>query len=104
MTGRQKVTVVGAGNVGATAAQEIARRDYAEVVLVDIKEGLPQGKALDIAEAGPVNGYEATAGSDVVVITAGLPRKPGMSRDDLVTTNEEIVRSCALAAAEQSPD
>ena len=108
------MTVVGAGNVGATAAQEIARRDYAEVVLVDIKEGLPQGKALDIAEAGPVlgyeptisgsNGYEETAGSDVVVITAGLPRKPGMSRDDLVTTNEEIVRSCALAAAEQSPD
>jgi malate dehydrogenase len=108
------VTVVGAGNVGATAAQEIARRDYAEVVLVDIKEGLPQGKALDIAEAGPVlgyeptisgsNGYEETAGSDVVVITAGLPRKPGMSRDDLVTTNEEIVRSCALAAAEASPD
>jgi malate dehydrogenase len=111
---RRKVTVVGAGNVGATAAQEIARRDYAEVVLVDIKEGLPQGKALDIAEAGPVlgyeptisgsNGYEVTAGSDVVVITAGLPRKPGMSRDDLVTTNEEIVRSCALAAAQQSPD
>jgi malate dehydrogenase len=111
---RRKVTVVGAGNVGATAAQEIARRDYAEVVLVDIKEGLPQGKALDIAEAGPVlgyeptisgsNGYEETAGSDVVVITAGLPRKPGMSRDDLVTTNEEIVRSCALAAAQQSPD
>jgi len=111
---RRKVTVVGAGNVGATAAQEVARCDYAEVVLVDIKEGLPQGKALDIAEAGPVlgyeptisgsNGYEATAGSDVVVITAGLPRKPGMSRDDLVTTNEEIVRGCALAAAEQSPD
>jgi malate dehydrogenase len=111
---RRKVTVVGAGNVGATAAQEIARRDYAQVVLVDIKEGLPQGKALDIAEAGPVlgyeptisgsNGYEETDGSDVVVITAGLPRKPGMSRDDLVTTNEEIVRSCALAAAEQSPD
>jgi len=111
---RRKVTVVGAGNVGATAAQEIARRDYAEVVLVDIKEGLPQGKALDIAEAGPVlgyeptvtgsNGYEETAGSDVVVITAGLPRKPGMSRDDLVATNEEIVRGCALAAAAQSPD
>ncbi|HSJ94431.1 MAG TPA: malate dehydrogenase [Gaiellaceae bacterium] len=108
------MTVVGAGNVGATAAQEIARRDYAAVVLVDIKEGLPQGKALDIDQAGPVlsyeptvrgsNGYEETAGSDVVVITAGLPRKPGMSRDDLVTTNEEIVRSCASAAAEQSPD
>ena len=97
--------MVGAGNVGSTAAQEIARRDYADVVLVDIKEGLPQGKALDLNEAGPVLGYEpnivgsnsydATAGSDVVVITAGLPRKPGMSRDDLVTTNEEIVRSCA---------
>jgi malate dehydrogenase len=111
---RRKVTVVGAGNVGATAAQEIARRDYADVVLVDIKEGLPQGKALDIDQAGPVlgyepkvtgsNGYEETAGSEVVVITAGLPRKPGMSRDDLVTTNEEIVRSCALAAAEASPD
>jgi malate dehydrogenase len=111
---RRKVTVVGAGNVGATAAQEIARRDYADVVLVDIKEGLPQGKALDLNEAGPVlgyeptvtgsNGYEETAGSEVVVITAGLPRKPGMSRDDLVTTNEEIVRSCAGAAAEQSPD
>ena len=108
------MTVVGAGNVGATAAQEIARRDYADVVLVDIKEGLPQGKALDVNQAGPVlgyeptvtgsNGYEQTAGSDVVVITAGLPRKPGMSRDDLVTTNEEIVRSCASAAAEQSPD
>jgi malate dehydrogenase len=111
---RRKVTVVGAGNVGATAAQEIARRDYAEVVLVDIKEGLPQGKALDLNETGPVlgyeptvtgsNGYEETAGSEVVVITAGLPRKPGMSRDDLVTTNEEIVRSCASAAAQQSPD
>jgi malate dehydrogenase len=111
---RRKVTVVGAGNVGTTAAQEIARRDYAEVVLVDIKEGLPQGKALDLNEAGPVlgyeptvtgsNGYEEAAGSEVVVITAGLPRKPGMSRDDLVTTNEEIVRSCASAAAEQSPD
>jgi len=108
------VTVVGAGNVGATAAQEIARRDYADVVLVDIKEGLPQGKALDINQAAPVlgyeptvigsNGYDETRGSDVVVITAGLPRKPGMSRDDLVTTNEEIVRSCASAAAEQSPD
>ncbi len=108
------MTVVGAGNVGATAAQEIARRDYADVVLVDIKEGLPQGKALDLNEAGPVLGYEpnltgsnsydATADSDVVVITAGLPRKPGMSRDDLVTTNEEIVRSCALEAAKHSPD
>ncbi len=110
---RRKVTVVGAGNVGATAAQEIARRDYANVVLVDIKEGLPQGKALDIDEAGPVLGYEPTvtgsnrydetAGSDVVVVTAGLPRKPGMSRDDLVTTNEQIVGSVTREAVERSP-
>jgi malate dehydrogenase len=111
---RRKVTVVGAGNVGATAAQEIARRDYADVVVVDIKEGLPQGKALDLNEAGPVlgyeptiagsNGYEETAGSDVVVITAGLPRKPGMSRDDLVTTNEQIVGSVTSEAVERSPE
>jgi malate dehydrogenase len=106
--------VVGAGNVGATAAQEIARRDYASVVLVDIKEGLPQGKALDLNEAGPVlgyeptitgsNGYEETAGSDVVGITAGLPRKPGMSRDDLVTTNEQIVGSVTREVVGHSPD
>jgi malate dehydrogenase len=111
---RRKVTVVGAGNVGATAAQEIARRDYADVVLVDIKEGLPQGKALDLNEAGPVlgyeatitgsNGYEETAGSDVVVVTAGLPRKPGMSRDDLVTMNEQIVGSVTREAVAGSPD
>jgi malate dehydrogenase len=111
---RRKVTVVGAGNVGATAAQEIARRDYADVVLVDIKEGLPQGKALDLNEAGPVLGYEptisgsndysATAGSDLVVVTAGLPRKPGMSRDDLVTTNEQIVGSVTREAIAGSPD
>jgi malate dehydrogenase len=111
---RSKITVVGAGNVGATVAQEVARRDYADVVLVDIKEGLPQGKALDVNQAGPVLGYEPrilgansydeTAGSEVVVVTAGLPRKPGMSRDDLVTTNEEIVGSVTEAAAAQSPD
>ena len=111
---RHKVTVVGAGNVGATCAQELARRDYADVVLVDIKEGLPQGKALDINESAPVlgyeptvtgsNGYDETAGSDVVVITAGLPRKPGMSRDDLVTTNEQIVGSVTREAVERSPD
>ena len=111
---RRKVTIVGAGNVGATAAQELARRDYANVVLVDIKEGLPQGKALDIDEAGPVlgyeptvtgsNGYDETAGSDVVVVTAGLPRKPGMSRDDLVQTNEQIVGSVTREAIERSPD
>jgi malate dehydrogenase len=108
------VTVVGAGNVGATCAQELARRDYCDVVLVDIKEGLPEGKALDINQAGAVLGYEpnvtgstsyeATAGSDVVVITAGLPRQPGMSRDDLVTTNEKIVGSVTEAAVAQSPD
>src|SRR5438874_10835015 len=98
---RKKVTVIGAGNVGTTAAQEVARRDYAKVVLVDIIENLPQGKALDLNEASPVlgyeptvvgsNGYEETAGSDVVVITSGQPRSPGMSRDGLVTTNEDLV-------------
>jgi malate dehydrogenase len=112
--GRRKVTVVGAGNVGATCAHVLAARDYCDVVLVDIKEGLPQGKALDIAQMGAVlgfepkivgtNGYDETAGSDVVVITAGLPRSPGMSRDDLVTTNEKIVKSVTEAAIAQSPD
>jgi malate dehydrogenase len=111
---RRKVTVVGAGMVGRTAAQEVARRDYADVVLVDIVENLPQGKALDINQMGAVlgyepnvvgsNGYEETAGSEVVVITAGVPRKPGMSRDDLVTTNEKIVGSVTEAAIAQSPD
>jgi len=111
--GRRKVTVVGAGNVGATCAQALALRDYADVVLVDIKEGLPQGKAL-IAQMGAVlgfepslqgsNGYEETAGSDVVVITAGLPRSPGMSRDDLVTTNEKIVKEVTEAVVAASPD
>ena len=102
MPDRRKVTVVGGGNVGATCAQVLATRDYADVVLVDIVENLPQGKALDINQMGAVLGYEPsvtgsndygpTAGSDVVVITAGLPRSPGMSRDDLVTTNEKIVK------------
>jgi malate dehydrogenase len=111
---RRKVTVVGAGNVGATCAQALAARDYADVVLVDIKEGLPQGKALDINQMGAVlgyeprvtgsNGYDETAGSDVVVITAGLPRSPGMSRDDLVTTNEKIVTDVTQKAIAQSPD
>jgi malate dehydrogenase len=108
------VTVVGAGNVGATAAQEIARRDYADVVLVDIKEGLPQGKALDLNQAAPVlgyepaitgtNGYEETGSSEVVVLTAGVPRTGDMSRDDLVTTNEGIVGSVSREVAERSPD
>ena len=110
---RKKVTVVGAGNVGATCAQELARRDYADIVLVDIKPNFPQGKALDINQAGSVlgyepnvigsNGYDETAGSDVVVITAGLPRKPGMSRDDLVTTNEAIVGSVTKEIVKRSP-
>jgi malate dehydrogenase len=111
---RRKVTVVGAGMVGRTVAQEVARRDYTDVVIVDIVENLPQGIALDINQAGPVLGYEPTvtgsntydetAGSDVVVITAGVPRKPGMSRDDLVTTNEKIVGSVTEQAIAQSPD
>jgi malate dehydrogenase len=111
---RKRITVVGAGNVGATVAQEVARRDYAEVVVVDIVEGLPQGKALDLAQAGPVlgyepaitgtNGYEDTAGSDIVVVTSGKPRTPGMSRDDLVTTNEKIVGLVTQSALEHSPD
>jgi malate dehydrogenase len=111
---RRKVTVVGAGNVGATCAQVLATRDYADVVLVDIKEGLPQGKALDINQMGAVlgyeprvtgtNGYEETAGSDVVVITAGIPRTGDMSRDDLVSTNEKIVGSVTQEAIAQSPD
>jgi malate dehydrogenase len=111
---RRKITVVGAGNVGATCAQELARRDYADVVLVDIKEGLPEGKALDINQAAAVLGYEPnvtgstdyepTAGSDVVVITAGVPRTGDMSRDDLVSTNEKIVGSVTEAAVAQSPD
>jgi malate dehydrogenase len=111
---RRKVTVVGAGNVGATCAQVLATRDYADVVLVDIKEGLPQGKALDINQMGAVlgyepnvvgsNGYEETAGSSVVAITAGLPRSPGMSRDDLVTTNEKIVKDVTEKVVAASPD
>jgi malate dehydrogenase len=112
--GRRKVTVVGAGNVGATCALELARRDYADVVLVDIVENLPQGKALDMNQAGSIlgfepnvvgaNGYAETEGSDVVVITAGRPRSPGMSRDDLVATNEEIVGSVAREVARRSRD
>ncbi len=111
---RKKITVVGAGNVGATCAQELARRDYADVVLVDIIPNFPQGKALDINQAAAVlgyepamigsNGYEETAGSDVVVITAGKPRSPGMSRDDLVSTNEAIVSAVTKEAVRHSPD
>jgi len=111
---RSKVTVVGAGNVGATAAQRIFDKGYADVVLVDIVEGLPQGKALDMLESGPVTGtdakvigtnnYDDTADSDVVVITSGIARRPGMSRDDLLLTNMKIVSSVVEAVASKSPD
>jgi malate dehydrogenase len=111
---RKKITVVGAGNVGATAAQRLAERDYADVVLVDIVDGIPQGKALDLNQAGPVvgyepnvvgtTGYEETAGSDIVIITSGFPRQPGMSRDDLLAKNKEIVGGVAKEVAERSPD
>ena len=114
MASRPKVTIVGAGATGATTAEVLAQRDYAEIVLTDIKEGLPQGKALDINQMGPILGFEATvtgtndyadtAGSDVVVITAGLPRQPGMSRDDLVQTNEKIVKSVTEQIVGNSPD
>lgn len=110
----RKVTVVGAGNVGATLGQRIAEKELAHVVLVDIVEGTPQGKALDMLESAPVekfdsritgtNGYDETAGSDVVVITAGLPRKPGMSRDDLLWKNEEIVAGVTKEIVSRSPD
>ena len=106
--------MVGAGNVGATLAQRLAERDYADVVVVDIVEGLPQGKALDLLESGPIVGYDSrvtgantyteTAGSNIVVVTSGLPRKPGMSRDDLVMSNARIVAAVVRAAVAQSPD
>ena len=108
------MTIVGAGNTGATCAEVLAQRDYADIVLTDIKEGLPQGKALDISQMAPIlgfeptitgtNSYDETAGSDVVVVTAGLPRQPGMSRDDLVTKNENIVGSVVEQAVAASPD
>ena len=110
---RSKVTIVGAGNVGATTAQRIFDRGYADVVLVDIVEGLPQGKALDMLEAGPIlgsdasvigsNGYEETADSDIVVITSGIPRKAGMSRDDLLLTNMRIVTGVVEEVVRRSP-
>ena len=111
---RRKITVVGAGNVGATTAQRLAERDYADVVMVDIVEGMPQGKALDLNQSGPVvgyepnlvgtNGYEETAGSEIVVITSGFPRQPGMSRDDLLAKNKEIVGGVATEVKDRSPD
>jgi len=114
VSSRRKVTIVGAGNVGATCAELVARADYADVALIDIREGLPQGKALDINQMGALLGYEprvvgandyaSSQGSSVVVITAGLPRAPGMSRDDLVTTNERIVAEVTARAVAASPD
>jgi len=109
----KKVTVIGAGNVGATAAQRLAEKELCDVVLVDIIEGVPQGKTLDLAQAAPVekhdahllgaNTYDATAGSDIVIITAGIPRKPGMSRDDLLSTNAGIVKKVTQEVASRSP-
>jgi malate dehydrogenase len=111
---RPKITVVGAGNVGATAAHWIAAKELADVVLIDIAEGVPQGKALDLLQAGPVEGfdvnvtgandYAATADSEVVIITAGIPRKPGMSRDDLLKTNAKIVTDVTEKVCKYSPN
>jgi malate dehydrogenase len=114
MMTRPKITVVGAGNVGGTTAQRLAEKDCYDVVLVDIAKGVPQGKALDISQAGPVcgynsrvvgtNGYEETAGSSSAVITSGMPRKPGMSRDELLATNAKIVKSVVTELVSRSPE
>ena len=110
---RKKVTIVGSGNVGATAAQRIVDKELADVVLIDIIEGVPQGKGLDLLQSGPIEGYDShilgtndyrdTANSDIVVITAGLPRKPGMSRDDLLVKNYEIVKGVTEQVVRHSP-
>ena len=110
---RNKITVVGAGNVGATAALWLASKEMGDVVLVDVVEGVPQGKALDMAETAPIEGYDVkltgannyddTTDSDVVIITAGLPRKPGMSRDDLLKTNADIVSKVVAEVVQRSP-
>jgi malate dehydrogenase len=111
---RVKVTVVGAGNVGGSIAQRLAEKNWYDIVLVDIVEGMPQGKALDLVEAGPVcsydsavagaNSYEATKDSDLVIITSGIPRRPGMSRDELLETNTKIVSSVVRETAKRSPE
>jgi malate dehydrogenase len=111
---RKKVTVVGAGNVGANTAQKIAAKELADVVLVDVVDGVPQGKALDMLESAPIegydvkltgtNGYDETADSDIVVITAGIARKPGMSRDDLLMTNYEVIKGVTEQVAKRSPN
>jgi malate dehydrogenase len=110
----QKVTVIGAGNVGATAAQRLSEKELCDVVLIDIIEGVPQGKALDLTEAAPIekhdahltgaNAYDASADSDIVIITAGIPRKPGMSRDDLISTNAGIVKTVTQQITALSPN
>jgi malate dehydrogenase len=111
---RSKITVIGAGHVGATTAQDLALKDFSDIVLVDIVEGMPQGKGLDLMQTGPVfgydskvtgtNGYDETAGSDIIVITSGLPRKPGMSRDDLLKVNAGIVKEVTEKSVAKSPD
>src|SRR3977135_3649658 len=111
---RKKITVVGAGNVGATAAHWLAAKELGDVVLVDIVEGIPQGKALDLAQAAPIEGfdvrligsntYDGTENSDVVIITAGVARKPGMSRDDLLKTNAGIVSNVVDEVVKRSPN
>ncbi len=113
MAQRPKITIVGAGNVGATTAHWVASKELGDIVLVDVLDGIPQGKSLDLMEAGPVedldvtltgsNSYEATANSDLVIITAGLARKPGMSRDDLLTKNSEIIKEVTQQVAKFSP-
>ena len=109
-----KITVIGAGNVGATTAQRLAEKGLSEIVLLDVVEGMPQGKALDLMQAGPIYGsnckvvgtntYEETENSDVIIVTSGLPRKPGMSRDDLIKVNSGIVKSVVEQAIQKSPD
>src|SRR3954449_9116702 len=111
---RNKITVIGAGNVGANCAVWAAKKELGDVVLVDIAEGVPQGKGLDLLQAGPVEGFDVsiagandyapTANSDVVIITAGFPRKPGMSRDDLLLANYEVVRTATEQAVKHSPN
>ena len=111
---KKKVTVIGAGNVGATTAQRLAEKDLCDVVLIDIVEGIPQGKALDLTEAAPIekhdshitgtNTYDESAGSDIVIITAGIPRKPGMSRDDLINTNAGIMKNVTEQVTKLSPE
>ncbi|MGD9089216.1 MAG: malate dehydrogenase, partial [Desulfobacterales bacterium] len=110
----KKITVIGAGNVGATAAQRLAEKELCDVVLIDIVEGVPQGKSLDLTEAAPIekhdahltgaNAYDVSAGSDIVIITAGIPRKPGMSRDDLIGTNAGIVKTVTEQVTAASPN